>query len=201
MRKNWNTKVVGEKVVLVPYQKIHVEKYHEWMKSAELQELTGSEPLSLEEEYDMQVSWRDDNDKCTFIVLDKAKLDTGLNEIECMVGDTNIFIFQDDSGKDVGEAEIMIAEPSARGKGFGIEAISLMIQYAIQDLKIEQYTAKIKFGNTASHKLFTKLGFHIESESEVFRETTYSWMSTNNQIKSLIFDYKLIQQPFDNTEN
>lgn len=30
------------------------ETYHEWMKSPELLELTASEPLSLEEEIDMQ---------------------------------------------------------------------------------------------------------------------------------------------------
>ena len=42
MKLNWNTKIVGEKVVLVPYCKKHVPKYHEWMKSEELQHLTGS---------------------------------------------------------------------------------------------------------------------------------------------------------------
>ncbi|CAG0884622.1 unnamed protein product [Cyprideis torosa] len=62
MRLNEFTRIVCSKVVLVPYESRHVPKYHQWMKSPELQQLTASEPLTLEEEFEMQRKWREDDD-------------------------------------------------------------------------------------------------------------------------------------------
>ena len=81
MRLNYETCLVSSKVILVPYRPEHVPKYHEWMKDPHLLEATGSEPLSYEEECEMQESWRDDDSKCTFIVhqrhpSNKEKCDT-----------------------------------------------------------------------------------------------------------------------------
>lgn len=73
MRTNYYTILIGSKTILIPYRPEHVEKYHKWMKSPFLLEMTGSEPLSLEEEIKMQLSWRDDKDKCTFIVLARSE--------------------------------------------------------------------------------------------------------------------------------
>lgn len=39
------------------------------MKSTELQELTASEPLTLEQEFDMQKSWREDEDSNILFLL------------------------------------------------------------------------------------------------------------------------------------
>lgn len=37
MRRNENTVLIGERILLVPYGYEHVEKYHEWMKDSYLQ--------------------------------------------------------------------------------------------------------------------------------------------------------------------
>ena len=104
MRINRNTVLVGSRVVLVPYRKQHVPRYHEWMKDPLIQQQTASEPLSLDEEYEMQQSWAMDEDKLTFIILakpDADKVHAGETvEVEeliklCeMVGDVNIFFNQ-----------------------------------------------------------------------------------------------------------
>ena len=84
MLLNWETTIQGSKVVLVPYRREHVAKYHEWMRSEELQELTGSEPLSLEEEFRMQEAWRNDPDKCTFIVLAQVMRESELTILQLL---------------------------------------------------------------------------------------------------------------------
>ena len=44
-------------IILAP---LCINRYHEWMQSTELLEQTASERLSLEQEYDMQQSWFQD---------------------------------------------------------------------------------------------------------------------------------------------
>ncbi|CAN1288779.1 N-acetyltransferase 9-like protein [Linum perenne] len=106
----------GEKVILVPYMEAHVPKYHQWMQDPALLQATGSEPLSLEEEYDMQLSWTQDPLKRTFIVLDKDFVEGGFvhgdPHVEAMVGDVNIYM-NDMDDPQMAEVEIMIAEPKS----------------------------------------------------------------------------------------
>ena len=91
MRLNQTTVLVGERVVLVPYRYAHtltsaehVARYHEWMQDESLQELTASEPLSLEQEYEMQANWLNDSDSASgayraYIHRARAHTSCGLN--------------------------------------------------------------------------------------------------------------------------
>ncbi|XP_068248001.1 alpha/beta-tubulin-N-acetyltransferase 9 [Palaemon carinicauda] len=171
MKINGKTQLMGDKVILVPYKKSHVKKYHEWMQSPRLQELTASEPLSEEEEYEMQKSWYEDDNKCTFIILDKKCFEETRSEEQSMIGDTNLYLSNDEE-KTIAEGEIMIAETAFVGKKRGWEAMLLMFRYGVEFLGIAKYQVKIGLSNTPSICMFKKMNFNTVSESKVFNEIT-----------------------------
>ncbi|KAL6649390.1 hypothetical protein ACP70R_013614 [Stipagrostis hirtigluma subsp. patula] len=166
---------VGERAVLVPYLREHVPRYHEWMQDPALLEATASEPLSLAQEFDVRRSWTLDPLKHTFIVLDQELIEgefvSGNPHTEAMVGDVNIYM-NDPDDLQLAEIEIMIAEQKSRGKGIGQEAILMMMTFAVQKYGIHTFRAKISESNTASLKLFRKLGLKDASYSKVFKEVT-----------------------------
>ncbi|KAF5341548.1 hypothetical protein D9758_012574 [Tetrapyrgos nigripes] len=214
------------------------------MQDEQLQQLTASEPLSLEEEYEMQRKWRDDEDKLTFIILarepnegpsppfndDEASTDASDPCLESlpMVGDVNLFFsgtlnpekaisepsndITNPDGRDAdgddedafsAEAEIMIAEPAYRRRGFAFEALQLMLQYAsgcppgvfsLQPCTETSFTSerssfpslpnaippdslltRISENNMASISLFENLGFQVMKHVKVFEEVEMRW--------------------------
>ena len=56
------------------------------MQSEEILQTTASEPLTIENEYKMQESWREDEDKLTFIILLASDVEDGHPEIDSMIG-------------------------------------------------------------------------------------------------------------------
>jgi RimJ/RimL family protein N-acetyltransferase len=155
------------------------------MSNKEIQELTSSEPLTLDEEYEMQINWLNDEDKLTFIVLSKELYEKymSMNKIEqeiySMVGDVNIFLSTDEDKEDnlktVAELEVMIVDKMNRGKGYGIESIRLMINYALKFLKnpkLERFIVKIDENNIPSIKMFEKLGFIQYNYSKIFKQVS-----------------------------
>ncbi|KAF7718044.1 Uncharacterized protein PECH_002377 [Penicillium ucsense] len=149
MLLNAQTAISTTKVLLVPYSTWHVPRYHEWMQDEEIQQATASEPLSIEEEYAMQRSWRQDADKLTFIVCrpigdpdDTSDVTTHLSadsdSPSNMVGDINLFLHVDDgeegdaSPELYGEIELMIAEKANQGQGFGKAALLTFLRYIVE---------------------------------------------------------------------
>ncbi|KAL1408908.1 hypothetical protein Q8F55_005722 [Vanrija albida] len=155
------------------------------MKSPELLELTASEPLTFEEELDMQRKWQQDDDKLTFILLARpSDLPAATTPVvppselaRCqMIGDVNLFL-PNGPQEDV-ECEIMIAEADFRRKGLAYEALRLFLTYAMHsDLRIApaNLIARIGSKNTASIGLFERLGFKTVKVVSVWDEVEMRW--------------------------
>lgn len=90
-----------------------------------------------------------------------------------MIGDTNLFFANSDDNI-CAEAEIMIAEPWARGRKNGWEAMLLMLLYGITHLEVKQYVVKVSCNNDISLRMFSSMGFTEISRSIVFQEITLS---------------------------
>jgi RimJ/RimL family protein N-acetyltransferase len=170
------------------------------MSSETLLELTASESLTLEEEYEMCETWRSDDTKHTFIIYSGStsmeEAEGGLKFVEegmrRMVGDVNMFVRIEEEineegdvveARIEGEIEIMIAEETARRKGLGERAVGCMIEYG-KRLGVERIFVKIGDGNVASRILFEeKLGFQKVRYVECFKETELELRDLNKGLK------------------
>ena len=195
-KENYTVALVSADVVLVPYRRHHVAKYHQWMCDPAMLEATASEALSLEEEYAMQRTWRDDPTKITFIVTlgDKqytsavTELPAEQEEVEVqgaagegipnttadeeerrMAGDVNLFLHDRDDPTNA-EIEVMVAEPSLRRRGLAKRALQLLMLYGVRSLGITRFFAKIGADNAPSLALFRALGYTQCAFVEAFQE-------------------------------
>ncbi|GJD11438.1 N-acetyltransferase 9 [Galdieria sulphuraria] len=164
MRANEDLCLKGKQVLLAPYEKEFVPLYHTWMQNKTLLEQTATEPLSLKEEYENQISWREDPHKCSFIIIYIQQ-----EQPQQIVGDVNAFLLQDEDSSAV-EVEVMIAETSYRRLGLATEAVQLLLLFVNRYLGLNTFIAKIATGNTASLGLFRRLGFEIYRQVPVFSE-------------------------------
>ena len=166
------------------------------MQDTSIQEATASEPLSLEEEYAMQLSWRHDSDKLTFIAClpqpqaANPALSGSQDGPERMLGDVNLFLSysEDDSSAVVGEIELMIAAKSLQGQGYGRATLLTFLKYIadhevelLEEFEREKMSAgvvglrelrvKIGEGNSRSIGLFESVGFEaLAEEANYFGE-------------------------------
>ncbi|KAL7811755.1 GNAT domain-containing protein [Trichoderma aethiopicum] len=148
MKVNEKISISTSKVLLVPYEAHHVLTYHDWMQDPAIQEATASEPMTLEEEYENQQSWRTSHDKLTFIVCEplggeqQSVTAQGDDSPDKMRGDINFFLYLDDDDEEVssssregkpirlrGEVDVMIAKTQHRGKGLGEAAVRSILGY------------------------------------------------------------------------
>ncbi|PLW38615.1 hypothetical protein PCASD_08231 [Puccinia coronata f. sp. avenae] len=200
MRINEETAVVGPRVGLVPYRKEYVPQYHEWMSDQELRESTASEPLTLQEEYEMCERWAQDQDKLTFIIFARKtclpttnipkqpeKHDSDCDFLGDMIGDVNLFLSSDESSDSTssccvdthkGELEIMIASTKHRHLGLATEALQLFLSYIHLNSSQRANSASTHFPVLLSF-LFVKISFNNTTSQRLFEKLGFEKYSTS----------------------
>lgn len=167
----------GNGLLLVPYEKCFVEQYNAWMRDDELQRLTASEPLSMEDEYALCERLKSDPSHLTLIMV-------LADDPQRMVGDVNLHLEEgqnhededdesENSGVFIVEVDVMVADRNARRKGYARAALKQLMQSCSDTLlHVHKMVARIKTFNDSSIALFRSLGFQEWERSEVFEEVT-----------------------------
>jgi len=160
---------VGEKIYLRGLERADLEgAYFDWLNDREVTKFleAGRFPNTreaMEEYYNNTVL---SNNNAVFAIVDK-KTDEHIGNIK--LGPIN-WITR------IASLGIMIGDKESWGKGYGTEAIRLVLDYAFNRLNLHKVTAGIAAMHQASIKAFEKAGFTIEghAKSQFYLDGEYS---------------------------
>lgn len=144
------------------------EDYYKWLNDNELSQYLETKffPQSMEliEEYVANILGSRDN---SFLAIIEKERDKHIGNIK--LGSINwIHRFADIS--------LFIGDKEVWGKGYGTEAIKLVVDYAFNRLNLHRLQAGIYDGNIASIKAFQKAGFKEEANFKEKRFYNGSYM-------------------------
>ncbi|KAH7033442.1 GNAT domain-containing protein [Microdochium trichocladiopsis] len=201
MKLNEHTAVSSARLFLVPYDAHHVPTYHEWMADPAIQEATASEPLTLEEEYENQVSWRTSGDKLTFILCLRGTPGEDNNNVakgeaaragqvdtpEKMIGDINLFLTPwDEDEVDETETGETSTAPSSSSSSYVNGEIDIMIASAAH--------RRLGLGREAVSTLLSYIRRHVEEILGEYAAFTSSDSDSTNAIPAPTAGQRGVQQ-------
>lgn len=110
-----------------------------------------------------------------------------------MAGDCNLFFESLESGE--AEIEVMVAEEKSRRKGLARESLLILMYYAMENLGVHTFIAKIREQNTPSLNLFQALGFAFHRKVEVFNEIHFIFSPSLQQLNQTLSFLKIQTLP------
>ena len=153
-------KLVGERIYLSPRNIEDVEKFTEWMNDFEVTDYTGrsSEIMSLEEE--KKYLQDNNNPEATFAIVT-----LGEDKLIGTVGLENI-----NHTHRVASLGIFIGDKDYLSKGYGTEAIRLLLDYGFNYINLHRIQLHVMSFNERALKCYKKCGF---KETGLLRENRF----------------------------
>ncbi|MFX1268439.1 MAG: GNAT family N-acetyltransferase [Promethearchaeota archaeon] len=154
----------GENIKLAPLKREYIEKFLEWLNDPEItQYLMMYRPLTR----DMEEEWFD-NLKTKENTIIFSILLTENNGKEKLIGNCGI---DDINWKDrVGHCGVFIGDKENQGKGYGTEALCLLVDYGFNTLNLNRIELIVYDFNIRAMNCYKKVGFIEEGHK---RQATF----------------------------
>lgn len=174
----------GERIYLRELRKSDAEQMLETSKNEEIRYMTGTKhtlTLDLIKDYIARV--KDDPSRLDFAIC--LKVD------ETMIGDLSIMDINEDDRK--AGFRIALSNMEVTGKGYGTEAIKLILPYVFEDLKLNRLQLEVYSHNPRAIRAYEKCGFVKEG---VLRQSLYYNGKYSDEIMMSIIkeDYEKMQK-------
>jgi len=143
----------GKKVILAPPKREYIDTFLKWINDPEItQYLLVFRPMTKEMEEEWFESLKERENDILFSILIPLN-----DKTEKLIG--NCGIHKIDWKNRVGECGIIIGEKSEQSKGYGIEAMELLINYGFNTLNLNRLQLSVYDFNIPAIKLYKKVGF------------------------------------------
>ena len=145
-------KIEGEKVYLSPMNLEDIEKYVKWMNDFSTTDGLGSS--SKVTTFESERAWLINN-------MDKKEQQFAivLKETDKLIGNCGSCDINHLHQK--GEVGLFIGEEENRSKGYGTEALSLLVEYGFNYLNLKNIMLKVFSFNKRAIKSYEKIGFKV----------------------------------------
>ena len=143
--------IEGELVALGPLRREHIPLYLRWINDFGTTRMLGlpPRPMTLEQETAWYEQAAVDDGRTGFTIYERATGrpigNCGLHEVDLVNRRTLV--------------GIMIGEPDARGRGYGTEAMRLLLDYAFTVLGLHSVMLTVFEYNGAGRRCYEKVGF------------------------------------------
>ncbi len=152
----------GKRISLTPIKREYIESFLRWFNDPEItQYLLMYRPLTQMEEEDWLENLKNRQDTISFSIV--ASND---DNSEILIG--NCGIHNINWKNRVGEAGITIGEKQYHNKGFGTEAMELLLDYGFNTVNLNRIELFVYEYNTRAINLYKKLGFTEEGRKRQF---------------------------------
>ncbi len=143
----------GNNIVLGPVKREYIDSYLKWFNDPEItQYLNHFRPLTRMMEEDWFDNLKNRNDNFHFAIIIPEE-----NGGEKLIGNCGLHAI--DLKNRVGEVGITIGEKEYQGKGYGTEAMELLLNYGFKTVNLNRIQLRVYEFNNRAIKSYNRIGF------------------------------------------